>query len=54
MGLQELVPWWHESSFAVWWHKSIKKVQKDKRKGVNTVIILGAWLLWKHQNLCIF
>uniref|UniRef100_A0A0A9FLA7 Uncharacterized protein n=1 Tax=Arundo donax TaxID=35708 RepID=A0A0A9FLA7_ARUDO len=24
------------------------------RRGLNTLIILGAWILWKHHNDCIF
>ena len=24
------------------------------KKGVNSIIILGAWLIWKHRNCCVF
>jgi hypothetical protein len=24
------------------------------RKGLNSLIILGAWTLWKHRNQCVF
>lgn len=24
------------------------------RRGLNTLIILGAWTLWKHRNSCVF
>jgi hypothetical protein len=24
------------------------------KKGVNTLIILGAWTIWKHRNACMF
>ncbi|GJM91707.1 hypothetical protein PR202_ga08111 [Eleusine coracana subsp. coracana] len=24
------------------------------RKGLNSLIILGAWILWKHRNSCVF
>jgi hypothetical protein len=27
---------------------------KIKRKGLNSLIILGAWILWKHRNACVF
>ena len=27
---------------------------KEHRKGVNTLIILGAWIIWKHRNACVF
>ncbi|KAF8662664.1 hypothetical protein HU200_056266 [Digitaria exilis] len=31
-----------------------KKVPKEKRTGINTIIILAAWVLWKHRNSCVF
>jgi hypothetical protein len=24
------------------------------KKGLNSLIILGAWILWNHQNRCVF
>jgi hypothetical protein len=24
------------------------------RKGLNLMFILGAWVLWKHRNRCVF
>ncbi|GJN00252.1 hypothetical protein PR202_ga17669 [Eleusine coracana subsp. coracana] len=27
---------------------------KERKKGMNYVIILGAWILWKHRNPCVF
>ncbi|GJN10169.1 hypothetical protein PR202_ga28239 [Eleusine coracana subsp. coracana] len=32
----------------------MKKVKKEDRKGVNSLIILGAWIIWKHRNACVF
>lgn len=32
----------------------MKKVAKEKRKGYNMLIILDAWILWKHHNTCAF
>ncbi|GJN38389.1 hypothetical protein PR202_gb27425 [Eleusine coracana subsp. coracana] len=32
----------------------MKRVPKQKRKGINTLIILTAWNLWKHRNSCVF
>jgi hypothetical protein len=31
----------------------MKKV-KEYKKEVNSLIILGAWMLWKHRNTCLF
>ncbi|GJN35172.1 hypothetical protein PR202_gb23919 [Eleusine coracana subsp. coracana] len=30
------------------------RVPKERRKGFNSIIILGAWLLSKQRNACIF
>jgi hypothetical protein len=43
-----------EKSFADWWKKVVKKTPKALRKGVNSLIILGAWMIWRHRNACVF
>ncbi|GJN38304.1 hypothetical protein PR202_gb27333 [Eleusine coracana subsp. coracana] len=43
-----------ERSFAEWWRKSLQKVDKDNRKGVNSLILLTAWCIWRHRNACAF
>jgi hypothetical protein len=25
-----------------------------RKKGLNSMIVLGAWILWKHRNSCVF
>jgi hypothetical protein len=40
--------------FADWWRKAVKKIQKDTRKGLDLIIILGAWVIWKYRNSCVF
>ncbi|RCV21818.1 hypothetical protein SETIT_4G168300v2 [Setaria italica] len=37
-----------------WWRKSIAAVPKDVRNGLNSLIILVAWEVWKHCNACVF
>ncbi|GJN37211.1 hypothetical protein PR202_gb26169 [Eleusine coracana subsp. coracana] len=32
----------------------MKKVRKEQKKGVNYLIILAAWSMWKHHNACVF
>ncbi|GJN04960.1 hypothetical protein PR202_ga22545 [Eleusine coracana subsp. coracana] len=54
LGLQDRVPTAAELSFADWWRKAIKKLHKEQKKGLNSVIILGALILWKHRNGCFF
>lgn len=31
-----------------------KRILKVKRKGFDSLIVLGAWLLWKQRNSCVF
>nr|TKV94710.1 hypothetical protein SEVIR_9G313500v2 [Setaria viridis] len=37
-----------------WWGKAIRTVPHDLRKGLNSLIILVAWEIWKHQNSCMY
>ncbi|GJN12220.1 hypothetical protein PR202_ga30478 [Eleusine coracana subsp. coracana] len=30
------------------------RVPGDTRKGLNSIIILGAWTIWRHRNDCVF
>jgi hypothetical protein len=52
--LQQLVPQRNERDSASWWRRASKRVAKEHHKGVNTLIILGAWTIWKHQNVSVF
>jgi hypothetical protein len=29
-------------------------VLEQIKRGFNSLIILGAWLIWKHRNQCVF
>jgi hypothetical protein len=53
LGLANLSPASNESAFADWW-EVCKQVHKSKRKGFNSIIILGAWCLWLHRNKVVF
>ena len=50
VGFQRCVPDNRDQDFAGWWRKAAKQVPKEKKKGFNTLVILGAWLLWKYRN----
>ena len=54
LNLGDSIPRQRERSFAEWWRKVLKKVKKECKKGVNSLIILGAWTIWKHRNACVF
>ena len=54
LGLLSLAPDIAAARFSKWWWSSISAVPKDMRKGLNSLIILIAWEIWKHRNSCIF
>ncbi|GJN13088.1 hypothetical protein PR202_ga31422 [Eleusine coracana subsp. coracana] len=35
-----------------WWRGCRRRVPKEQRRGFNSMITLGAWLIWKHRNSC--
>jgi hypothetical protein len=43
VGLHMLAPGLEETSFFGWWERITAKVDDDVRKGVNSLVILGAW-----------
>jgi len=53
VGLQVLCPT-HEDSFESWWKSSSSRASDFLRKGFNSLVILGAWTIWKHRNRCVF
>ncbi|GJN28779.1 hypothetical protein PR202_gb16943 [Eleusine coracana subsp. coracana] len=38
----------------VWWEKAAESANSSVRKGLNSYVTLGAWVLWRHQNDCVF
>jgi hypothetical protein len=48
------LPTAESSSFSAWWCNTIRAVPKDTRKGLNSLIILVAWEVWKYHNSCVF
>jgi hypothetical protein len=44
-GLGHLILSIDEPSFADWWRRLDNSMHRDKRKGLNSAIILGAWCL---------
>lgn len=54
LGLLSLSPPPVSSQFSKWWWISISTVPKEMRKGLNFLIILVAWEVWKHRNSCVF
>ena len=53
-GMQSLAPQLAETSFDDWWEKILGETEEQTKQGLNSVVILGAWTLWKHRNNCVF
>jgi hypothetical protein len=47
------LPTAESSSFPAWWCNTIQAAPKDMWKGLNSLIILVAWEVWKHRNSCV-
>ncbi|CAL5002947.1 unnamed protein product [Urochloa decumbens] len=54
LGLLNLAPDPSVIRFTGWWRKTVAAAPKEVRKGINSLIILVAWELWKHRNSCVF
>jgi hypothetical protein len=53
-GLHSLAPQPTVTSFLNWWEEVSEVVSGVTRKGLNSLIILGAWTIWIHRNKCVF
>jgi hypothetical protein len=54
VGLRAFAPQVSEISFQEWWCRALSSVSTPYRKGINSLIILGAWTLWRHCNDYVF
>lgn len=54
VGFQHLAPQPAETSFDDWWDKAWQTTPDHLKKGFNTLVALGAWILWTHRNACLF
>ena len=58
VGLQHHAPNLESSSFEDWWEGvdvvSVDLAYNGLHKGLNSLIILGAWAIWNHRNSCVF
>jgi hypothetical protein len=49
-----LAPQLNEHSFDSWWERTSEATSDLAKEGINSLIILGAWTLWNHRNMCAF
>jgi hypothetical protein len=54
LGLLQLAPQPSVTRFLGWWKRSTVAIPKEAHKGLNSLIILVAWEIWKHRNTCVF
>jgi hypothetical protein len=54
LGLPTLSPGNDESNFDEWWSKAAGMVHGDFKAGSNSLMVLGAWCIWRHRNDCVF
>jgi hypothetical protein len=54
VGLFALSPEMEDINFEAWWSRSAEVIHKDLRDGFNSLVILGAWTIWRHRNDCVF
>jgi len=53
-GFAALAPQPSDQSFDNWWRKVDSAASGDFRLGLNSLVILGAWSIWRHRNDCVF
>jgi hypothetical protein len=53
-GLHSLAHQYGDYIFLQWWERSSDIVAGPERDGLNSLIILGAWMVWKHRNRVVF
>lgn len=49
-----LCPTVDDNCFEDWWWICSTKVANHLKKGFNSLVIMGAWSIWKHRNKCVF
>jgi hypothetical protein len=54
VGLQQFMPLPTQVSFEDWRRQSSMRVPSQLREGFNSLVILGARVVWKHRNQCLF
>jgi hypothetical protein len=53
-GLHILAPQPGIVSFLEWWERGSAGISGMVQNGLDSLIILGAWMIWKHRNRSFF
>jgi hypothetical protein len=54
VNLQNFTPHVYEENIMLWWKRCSDQLHGIARKGLNSLISLGLWILWNHRNACVF
>jgi hypothetical protein len=53
-GLQAVAPQLDDLIFVDWWEGASSRYSGQAKKRLNSIIIQGVSLIWKHRNCCVF
>jgi hypothetical protein len=53
VNLQNLTPQVQEENTMLCWKRNGDQLQGIAKKGLNSLISLGLWILWNHRNGCL-
>jgi hypothetical protein len=54
IGLHSFAPQPTDLNFDSWWRRIDAVTTGLNKKGLNSLVILGAWIIWNHRNRCVF
>jgi hypothetical protein len=54
VGLQHVLPNCDDEIFQEWWKVAEGRVPAAVKKGFNSLVVLGAWRIWKYSSNCVF
>jgi hypothetical protein len=49
-----LTPQPHDELLEDWWHVASLRVPGQLKKGFDSLVVLGAWVIWRHRNSYMF
>jgi hypothetical protein len=52
--VHSLAPQYEDSNCLQWWERSSTIVSGPRNDDLDSLIILGAWMVWKHRNRVVF
>jgi hypothetical protein len=53
-GLPDVAPQPSTTRFFAWWQQAGSSFNKEVGQGFNSLVMLGAWILWKQRNNIVF